>query len=53
VILGLIARSGACLADVTGRNPDVLYELGAAQGMGKKVLILGAESTDRVPANVS
>lgn len=53
VVLALIARSGACLADVTRRNPNVLYELGAAQGLGRKCFIVTAEPAEKLPANVS
>ncbi len=53
VVLALLSRSGACLADVTGLNPNVLYELGAAQGMDKRVMILAAKTAGRPPANVS
>ena len=53
VILLLMAKSGACLADVTGQNPNVLYELGAAQGMGKKVFIVKEGTKGKLPANVT
>lgn len=38
------------LADVTGRNPNVNYELGAAHALGKEVIILTAKSED-VPSD--
>lgn len=53
VVLMLMAKSGACLADVTGQNPNVLYELGAAQGMGKKVFIVNEGTKGKLPANVT
>lgn len=53
VILMLMAKSGACLAEVTGLNPNVLYELGAAQGMGKKVFIVNEVKKGKLPANVT
>ncbi len=53
VILALLTRSGACLAEVTTRNPNVLYELGAAQALGKHVMIASSGPPASVPANVS
>lgn len=38
------------LADVTGRNPNVNYELGAAHALNKEVIILTANSQD-VPSD--
>ena len=38
------------LADVTGRNPNVNYELGAAHALGKEVIIITAKSED-VPSD--
>ncbi len=35
VLLTLINKCGAFLADVTGHNPNVMYELGFAVGQGK------------------
>jgi nucleoside 2-deoxyribosyltransferase len=34
------------IADITGRNPNVLYELGIAHTLAKPVLILSKEATD-------
>lgn len=53
VVLALIKKSGACLADVTGQNPNVLYELGAAQGMGKKVYIVVEATRRKLAANIT
>lgn len=38
------------LTDVTGRNPNVNYELGAAHALGKEVIIITAKSED-VPSD--
>lgn len=38
------------LADVTGRNPNVNYELGIAHGLGKEVIILTSNPED-VPSD--
>jgi nucleoside 2-deoxyribosyltransferase len=34
------------IADITGRNPNVLYELGIAHALAKPVLILSREAAD-------
>jgi len=39
------------LADCTGRNPNVMYELGMAHTLGKPVLLL-AQSQDDIPFDV-
>jgi hypothetical protein len=36
------------LADVTGRNPNVMYEIGMAHTVGKPVIIM-SQSTDDIP----
>lgn len=35
-----ILHSAIVIADITGRNPNVLYELGIAHTLGKKVILL-------------
>jgi hypothetical protein len=40
------------IADITGRNPNVLYELGIAHTLAKPVLILSAEAAD-IPIDLS
>ena len=37
-VLGEIDRSDVCAFDVTGLNPNVMFELGYAIGAGKRVL---------------
>ena len=39
-----IHNAKVILADVTGRNPNVNYELGAAHALNKEVIILTANS---------
>ena len=36
------------IADISGNNPNVLYELGIAHGLGKPVLLIGKRDEDRV-----
>lgn len=45
-----IHNAKVILADVTGRNPNVNYELGAAHALGKEVIILTANPED-VPSD--
>ena len=46
-----IARSGLIVADLTGRNQNVMYELGIANAMGKQTLLL-AQDIGEVPFDV-
>jgi nucleoside 2-deoxyribosyltransferase len=46
-----IARSGLIVADLTGRNQNVMYELGVANAMDKDTLLLAQDIQD-VPFNV-
>jgi hypothetical protein len=43
-----ICESSIILADVTGRNPNVMYEIGLAHTIGKPVVII-TQSIDDVP----
>ena len=38
-IIGELARADCIIADVSDRNPNVFFELGLAQAMGKGILI--------------
>lgn len=40
------------IADITGRNPNVLYELGLAHALAKPVLILSRDAQD-IPIDLS
>ncbi len=51
-ILSQIVRARLVIADVTGRNPNVFYELGIAHALGKPVLIIGHSMQD-VPFDLS
>jgi hypothetical protein len=46
-----IAKSGLVVADLTGRNQNVMYELGLANAMGKDTVLLSQEIDD-VPFDV-
>lgn len=41
-----IEGAGICLADVSGRNPNVAYELGMAHALGKPVIMLTQDVED-------
>ena len=41
-----IQQSRVCVADLSGRNSNVLYELGLAQAMGKPTVLLLEDSED-------
>ncbi len=42
-LVAMIMKSGALLADVTEPNPNVLWEVGVAQGAGKRVFLVHDE----------
>jgi hypothetical protein len=50
-IFEAIARSGLIVADLTGRNQNVIYELGIAGAMGKETVLL-AQGTKDVPFDI-
>jgi hypothetical protein len=41
-----IKKSWACIAEITGRNPNVVWELGFAAALGKPTIILAQSSDD-------
>ena len=50
-IARLIRLSDLVVADLTGRNPNVLYELGLANAFGKNALLL-SESLEDIPVDL-
>ena len=46
-----IERSDLLIADLTGKNPNVYYEAGAAHSLGKPVILL-AQSVDDLAFNL-
>lgn len=42
-IIGELARSDCIIADVSDRNPNIFFELGLAQAMGKGILLISRE----------
>jgi SIR2-like domain/Domain of unknown function (DUF4145) len=51
-IRSAIQQSRICIADLTGRNPNVLYELGIAQAIGKPTVLMTQDISD-VPFDVA
>jgi hypothetical protein len=47
-----ICKSKIIIADVTGRNPNVFYELGIAHTLGKPVIIITQNKTD-IPFDIA
>ena len=45
-IFNQISKSDVIIADMTGRNPNVFYEVGYAHALGKIVLLLTQDSKD-------
>lgn len=47
-----IRQARLCIADITGGNPNVLYEIGYAQAL-EKPLVLLARDTERIPFDLA
>ena len=47
-IFNQISKADVIVADMTGRNPNVFYEVGYAQALGEIVLLV-TENTDDIP----
>ena len=47
-MLSLIWRSRVVLADLSGKNPNVFYEVGIAHSLGRRTILV-AQSMDDVP----
>jgi hypothetical protein len=47
-----ISRAQFIVADTTGKNPNVFYEIGYAHALGKKVILLVQDSQD-IPFDIS
>ena len=46
-----ISRSDIIIADCTGNNPNVFYELGLAHCQGKKVIHITQDKFDKIPSD--
>ncbi len=47
-----IQDADVILGDITGRNPNVFYELGLADAYGKKILLMTADPVEEAPMDV-
>jgi hypothetical protein len=50
-MLKLIIKSALVIANINGRNANVMYELGVAQALGKPVILL-ADNPSKIPFNI-
>src|SRR5215831_11128400 len=44
-----INKADVLVADMTGRNPNVFYEVGYAHGLGRKIVLLLTKNADDIP----
>jgi nucleoside 2-deoxyribosyltransferase len=44
-----IRRSDVVVADLTGLNPNVFYEMGLAHALGKTIILIKQKDAQRVP----
>ncbi len=47
-----IRQADVVIADCTGRNPNVFYELGMAHALDKPVILLSADQVEQAPADI-
>jgi nucleoside 2-deoxyribosyltransferase len=47
-----LRRSDIIIADVTGRTPNVMYELGYADAIGKPVILITQDRIEEAPADI-
>lgn len=51
-IMTAIRQAVIVIADISLRNPNVLYELGCAHALGKKTILLRASGGDKIPSDL-
>jgi hypothetical protein len=51
-ILPLIEKSSLVVVDITGNDPNTMYELGLAHGLRKQVIVLCQKGEGRVPSDL-
>lgn len=50
-VLKMIVKANIIIANINGRNPNVLYELGIAQALNKRVILI-AENPKNLPIDI-
>lgn len=51
-INAFIREADVIIADCSGRNPNVFYELGIAHALGKKVILITRDSVKEAPSDI-
>lgn len=51
-IIDYIKDADLIIADISGRNPNVFYELGIAQTLGKQVIFITKDAISEVPTDI-
>jgi nucleoside 2-deoxyribosyltransferase len=51
-IAGFIKQADVLIADVSGRNPNVFYELGMAHALEKRVILVTADDVKDAPTDI-
>ena len=51
-IIDSIKNADLIIADISGRNPNVFYELGIAQTLGKEVILITKDAISEVPTDI-
>lgn len=52
-IRAAIERASVLIADISGASPNVMYEVGFAQGLRKPILPIIHSGEEQIPANLS
>ena len=48
----MIRSSDIIIADITGKNPAIFYEVGIARQMGKTIIPISQDSSDDFPEDI-
>ncbi len=48
----LISQADVVIADCSGRNPNVFYELGMAHALGKPVILITSDAAELAPTDI-
>lgn len=51
-IAHLISQADVVIADCSGRNPNVFYELGMAHALGKPVVLITSDAVEQAPTDI-